>query len=140
MKKIKSENRMVFLMKLLPWSVISCMALSGNLYATESPVFERVNSKSARVGHLFAQTNESGLTLNGYISKSFNRRGRIPGHLHVDIYDDNGDVVYSNIAKYHRHKAKARQSHFVEKIVIDQNQASTIRVIHHDLSNRHGCS
>lgn len=140
MKINKADNKIKSITKPLFWLVVSCVAYSGGLYATEGPELERVNSKGARVGHLFAQINESGFSLNGYLTKSFNRRGRIPGHVHVEIYDNNGDVVFSKVSKYHRHGVKARQSHFVENITIDQTKASTIRVTHHDLSNKHGCS
>lgn len=140
MSKSDSVNKAVFLKKALSLSIIGCVVLSGSLYANASPTFERLNSRDARLGYLFTQPSDNGFKVNGYLSKSFNRRGRIPGHLHIDVLDETGKTIYTAIKKYHRHQAKANQSHFVENIAINQDHVSTIRVTHHGLSSERDCS
>lgn len=112
--------------------------VSSSLMANNHVVIERVNSKSARIGHVYLDYNRDHIVVNGKLNKSFGRRGKIQGHLHIEAYDDLGNKMFENISSYHRHRRNSRSSHLIQKIPLNNKDVSYIKLIHHDLSVTHG--
>jgi hypothetical protein len=112
--------------------------LSSNLMAKNHILIDRVNSSSAQIGHVYLTYGDDHIVVNGKLTKSFNRRGRISGHLHIEAYDSSGNKAFESITKYHRHRRNARSSHLIQNIPLINNGVSRIKITHHDLSVTHG--
>lgn len=128
--KIRSTNSLLALLILT--------LVSSSLMANNHVVIERINSNSARIGHVYLDYNDDHIVVNGKLNKSFGRRGKIHGHLHIEAYDDSGSKMFESVTSYHRHRRNSRSSHLIQKIPINNKDVSIIKLIHHDLSVTHG--
>lgn len=136
MKTSYSFNRKMLARLSLAALFSGCASLSGNLAASETLEVERVDSRDARIAHVYVQPSDSGMRINGYLRKSFLRRGHIPGHLHIKVIGNNGETLAQTTNRYHRRRAKSQRSFFSAIVPVQVSDAAKIQVTHHGLSDK----
>ncbi|MEW8111561.1 MAG: hypothetical protein AB2802_21010, partial [Candidatus Thiodiazotropha endolucinida] len=109
-----------------------CASLTDNAL-NDSITIERVNSKSAEIGHTYIQKSDGGWILRGKLSRRFLKQGRIPGHLHVEILSAEMKLLKQAKLDYKRISRKSRYSKFYHLIPFELKKGVTVRIIHHDL-------
>jgi hypothetical protein len=117
--------------------ITGCASVPDSQSANGKLTVERVDSRDARIAHVYVQPDGSELRITGDIRKTFQRRGRIPGHLHIEVIGENGMLLAQTTSRYHRRSVKSRQSHFSETIPVQQGKVTKVRVIHHGLHESH---
>ena len=117
--------------------ITGCASVPDSQSANGKLTVERVDSRDARIAHVYVQPDGSELRITGDIRKTFQRRGRIPGHLHIEVIGENGMLLALTTSRYHRRSVKSRQSHFSETIPVQTDKVTKVRVIHHGLYESH---
>lgn len=137
MKKIYISNQKSLAGLALAALISVGAGIQDTLAATGKPKVERIDSREARITQVHVRSDDSKLRISGGIQNKFQRRGHIPGHLHIETYDHNGKLLIRTTSRYHRHNTKSRRSHFSEQLPTHPSKATKIRVIHHGLKERH---
>ena len=119
------------LLALATLGVVGCSGLPTNLAADGAIRVERQDSRHARIGPVQAGAVAEGLRVSGTLRKTFMRRGRIPGHLHVETLSADGSVLSHDVARYHRHRAKSGRAHFSKALTVQPETVHSVRVVHH---------
>lgn len=114
-----------------------CAGLSDNMANDGKISVERIDSRVARIAHVQVRSDGSELRVNGDIRKSFQRRGRIPGHLHIKVFGVNGKLLIQTTSRYYRKHTKSQRSHFSESLPVDPKTATKVRVIHHRIHHNY---
>ena len=117
--------------------ITGCASVPDSQSANGKLTVERVDSRDARIAHVYVRHDGSELRITGDIRKTFQRRGRIPGHLHIEVIGENGMLLAQTTSRYHRRSVKSRQSHFSETIPVQTDKVTKVRVIHHGLYESH---
>ena len=113
---------------------IVMMGVSPAGFATEGRLtIERNRSRDARIDHVYLPPSSDTLTLSGHLHKTMSRRGRIPGHIHVDMYGKQHQLLLSQVTDYHRHHRKSSYAHFYEQFPVNRDDVSRIVITHHGL-------
>ena len=115
-----------------------CASMPDNLAANGTMKVERVDSRDAHIEIVQVRAVTFGLKISGRLRKRYHGRGVIPGHLHIKIIDRNGEILAQTTSGYQRRSVKTRRSSFSTTISMQQGEVSTIEVIHHGLSDKHG--
>jgi hypothetical protein len=109
----------------------------GSVTASEITV-DRVKSQDANITKVIVQKGESDLYISGQLRRTLNRRGHIPGHLHIELYDKSGNRLATTTTSYMRKHHNSRISKFNESFSEMPNNVSRVKVIHHGLRDKHG--
>ena len=120
-----------YFMMLLVLAMIAGCATNQMSQKTEITI-EKVDSSSVKITHAFLKETGDGLVLSGEVKRKHHSHSAIPGHLHLELIQPNGDVV--NKAEIH-HTRKANSDHIaVFKIILptDLAEGTVVRVVHHD--------
>ncbi len=124
------------LLALATLGVVGCSSLPTNLAADGTIRVERQNSPPANIGLVRVGAVTEGLRISGTLDKTFMRRGRIPGHLHVETLTADGSVLSHDVAQYHRHRAKSGRAHFSKALTVQSEVVRSVRVVHHALGDQ----
>lgn len=117
-------------------TLVCAVSYSSTILAGEQKLeLERINSRDASISHVYLSPTQGDFKITGYLRKSMNQRGHIPGHMHMEIFGNNGELLIKTTNDYHRHNRKSRWSHFSEVLPVNPNQVGKVRIIHHGLDD-----
>ena len=138
MRKVRQARISVFAAGLAAVALLSgCAGMPPDLTDSGKMELERIDSPTAHVGPVHVWAADSGLMVSGSLSDPNGRRGRIPGHLHIEAIGDNGVPLAAITTDYYRLSFKARQEKFSKELPVDPGDVRKIRVIHHESSHKH---
>ena len=109
----------------------SCASLPPDLVAANAVDVERLDSPRARIGSLYVHDDNGRLQIRGRLKKLHAGRGRIPGHLHIEVLAKDGAVLAEGVVRYYRRSAKSGVSYFSREFGVRPEDVRTVRVIHH---------
>ncbi len=121
------------LVALATLGVVGCSSLPTNLAADGAIRVELQDSRHARIGPVQVGAVTEGLRISGSLRRTYMRRGRIPGHLHVETLTTDGLVLSHDVARYHNHRAKSGRAHFSTTLTVQPETVRSVRVVHHGL-------
>ncbi len=116
--------------------IAGCSSLPPNLTTDSRLQIDRVNSNNATIGQVSVSADTDGVRVSGSLRKKFASRGRIPGHLHIELIAADGSVLNASVTDYHRHFAKSGRAYFTQTVVISPDAVRAIRLVHHGLENQ----
>lgn len=122
---------------LMVWAVAGCSTLPPNLASDSKMQIERVDSNNAIIGQVRVGDSTDGVRVSGSLRKKFRARGRIPGHLHIELIAADGAVLDTSVTRYHRRFAKSGRAYFSHTVAVPSDTVRAIRLVHHGLGNRH---
>ena len=111
--------------------VTGCATNQINLANTDQIDVVKISSRSAKFTKLAVYSNDSGISVSGELRKRIPSRGRIYGHVDVDVLSPNGTVLFTTTTNYHRKSRKSHLSKFTIDIPLVLERGSTVRAIHH---------
>ena len=114
-----------------------CASSSDNPIAHGGIIVDRVDSRDAKIAHVYVRTDGSKTRVSGNIRRTLQRRGHIPGHLHIEVFGGNGELLIQKTTGYHRRNLNSRPSYFSESMPIQPSKVSKVRVTHHGLADNH---
>ena len=91
---------------------------------------ERIDSKSATIGHAYLTRTDDKLLLRGEIKRRFTHRGSIPGHLHITLIDPQGKTIKEADIDYKRRNAKSSAATFNTELPVKLTTNSIVRITH----------
>ena len=142
MSMLRFRNRRLvtrgIVVSLTSLAAIGCSSLSPNLASDGKIGIDRVDSKNAVIGQVQLGAVTEGVRVSGSLRKTFQRHGRIPGHLHIELLAADGTVLESTIVRYHRRFAKSRRAFFAHTLAVRPDSVNTVRLVHHGLGDQHG--
>ena len=77
---------------------------------------------------------DTATAVSGTLHKRIPSRGRIYGHVDVDVVSPDDTVLFTTTSGYHRRSRKSFTSIFTVEIPFKVEDGSTIRVTHHRAS------
>lgn len=122
---------------LVLWAVVGCSSLPVDLASDGKMQIERVDSNHAMIEQVEVDAIAEGIRVSGYLRKTFHRRGRIPGHLHIEILAADGTVLATRVTRYHRHFSKSGRTHFAQTLAVRPDAVRTVRLVHHRPGDQH---
>jgi hypothetical protein len=114
-----------------------CSSLSPNLASDGKIRIARVDSKDAIIGQAQVAAVADGVRIAGSLRKTFLRRGRIPGHLHIELLGADGTVLETTFVRYHRRFAKSGRAYFAQTLAVRPDTVNIVRLVHHGLGDQH---
>ena len=118
---------------LLTLFVSACATMD---YAKEADIsIERVDSSTVNISHAYITKTKDGLLLRGEVKRKLHSHGTIPGHIHIELVNPDGDVVKTAEVE---HSRKASSDHLADfQILLPENMGagSVVRIVHHDASS-----
>ena len=99
--------------------------------ANDGVSIERYRSRDAMIDHVYLPTPTEMLTVSGYLHKTMNRRGQIPGHMHMDVFGEREQLLLSRRTSYHRHHRKSSYAHFYEQFPVPMEDVRKVVITHH---------
>lgn len=138
LRRVSGAQKSVLVAVLAAVAFLSgCAGMPPDLTENGELELERVDSPKAHVGPVHVRAADSGLMVSGSLSDPNGRRGRIPGHLHIEAIGDHGVPLAAITTDYYRLSFKARQEKFSKELPVDPGDLRKIRVIHHESSHKH---
>lgn len=138
MKNLHLAKPIIWAKPLLVMSILSFAGMINAQTTGNAIEITRVDSKDAKIAHVNVQSLAGNLAVNGYIKKTFQRRGHIPGHLHIEAYNDAGKLLMNKETDYRRLNRQAKQSRFSETLAVQSGDVARVRVVHHGLGDSQG--
>lgn len=111
--------------------ILMMLASPATLVADDGISIERYRSRDAMINHVYLPESSDYLTVSGYLHKTMSRRGRIPGHIHMDVFGMREQLLLSRTTGYHRHNRKSSYAHFHEQFPVPLDDVSKIVIKHH---------
>ena len=115
--------------------ITGCSSMSGKTDTDEKLTVERIDSQHAQITRAEVQQDDTGLKVTGSLQTKLQRRNRIPGHLHVEVLDSDGNLLGRSKTSYRRQHYKSNQSNFSDVLSVAPGKAATVRVIHREASS-----
>ena len=109
--------RGVLLMLVLS-AVAGCSSLLPNLAADARLQIDRVDSNNAIIGQVHIGVVVDGVRVSGSLRKTFLQRGRIPGHLHIEMRAADGTVLETRVTRYHRRFSRSGRAYFAQTLAV----------------------
>ncbi|MEZ5587432.1 MAG: hypothetical protein R3E46_10215 [Sedimenticolaceae bacterium] len=122
---------------LVLWAVAGCSSLPPNIASAGRLQIDRVDSNNAIIGQVHVGAVADGVRVSGSLRKTFLRRGRIPGHLHIEMRAADGKVLETRVTRYHRRFAKSGRAYFAQTLAVRPDAVRTVRLVHHRPGDRH---
>jgi hypothetical protein len=116
---------------LLALALTGCANLPTNLVAAGTVNVERLDSSNARIRSVFGGDKDGLLLVRGHLEKRYFGRGRIPGHLHIEVLGEGGSMLGEQVTRYYRQSGRSSISRFSRKFSVHPGEVRTVRVIHH---------
>ncbi len=111
----------------------ACTGLTPDLVVTGELKVERVDSHSVRIGLVQAQAIDKELYISGHLDETFSGRGRIPGHIDIEILGEDGRILSQTTTRAVESSPKASEAHFSATLTLpSRSDMQSIRVIHHE--------
>lgn len=111
--------------------LIATACSTTNLVREEHGItIERIDSDKATISNAYLIRDDGQLVLRGEIRRRPIGRGFIPGHLHVALIDEQGNVIKEADISYMRKSTKSSSATFKTKIPLEVKPWSTIQVTH----------
>jgi len=120
-------------MRIGPVSLASVILLSGcttlttELVSSGKLTVDRVNSGQARIGRVLVQKKAGGLEVFGELYRLRPGRSRIPGHLHIKMYSQDGKTLAETASGYRKLSIKSRQSSFSATLPVRADGAAEVQ-------------
>ena len=135
-----SSQRLVtrgILVSLTLLAAIGCSSLSPNLASNGKVGIERVDSNNVIIGQTQVAAVADGVRISGSVRKTFQQRGQIPGHLHIELLAADGTILESSVVRYHRRFAKSGRAYFTQTLAVRPDNVNAVRLVHHGLGDPH---
>jgi hypothetical protein len=71
------------------------------------------------------------LAVSGRLQKRHSGRSPLPGHLHIDAMDDDGNVLATAIARHHPLNPRLGSADFSQVLPVQPERVRAVRVMHH---------
>lgn len=130
--------RIVIPALLVAFVLPGCASQPMELVSSDRLTVERTHSRQARIGSVQARQTADELVVYGELSRRFRLLGRIPGHLHITVYDQDGSLLAETTSQYHRKRVRSRSARFSATLPITPGDAARVSVVHHRLSHGNG--
>ena len=125
----KTLSGLMFLSALV---VTGCATNQQKEFLDEKNItIERVDSSASHIEKVNVTKSEKGILIRGEIRKHSHNRGPIPGHLDLEIIDEEGESKLISTVKYHRRGHKAKVAKFKVELDIVLEKGDVIRIMHH---------
>jgi hypothetical protein len=108
-----------------------CAASGTSLLSQEQIAVERIDSRSGRIGYVWASRTDTGIRVHGSIRRFPPLRGPIPGHIDLSVVSPGGAIIEQRLVDYRRRSVKAREAQFSFEIVTALPPGTTLRLSHH---------
>lgn len=89
---------------------------------------ERVDSKRAKIGHVYITRIDDQLTLRGQINRRLHGREPIPGHLHATLINPQGKAIKETDIGYMRRSVKSSIASFSTIIPVSLDSGSKVKI------------
>ncbi len=119
------------LLSIVMVAVLAGCATGKDLVRNGTLKVERIDSNRARLSSVYVRQEGEGIYVRGTLTKRSAGRSPIPGHVHITVFDPEGDVLGDTRTSYERTSGKARSARFYVRIPIELSNGSTLRVTHH---------
>ncbi|MEN7973379.1 MAG: hypothetical protein ABFR47_06055, partial [Verrucomicrobiota bacterium] len=103
---------------LLTIVLVGCGSLPPNLISTNAVTVERIDSSRARIGSLYVGESKGRLKIRGRLNKRHAGRSPIPGHLHIEVFAKDGEMLEEGVVRYYRHNTKSGVSYFSREFTV----------------------
>ena len=105
-------------------------------YAKKAGItIERVDSSTVNVSHAYLAKTADGLLLRGEVKRKIHSHGSIPGHLHIELIDPQGQLIKTAEVDHSRKGSSDHIADFQVLLPLELSVGSVIRVVHHDASS-----
>lgn len=101
----------------------------------EKVSIERVDSSSVKITHAYLARTGEGLKLRGEVKRIIHGHGSIPGHIHIELLDPQGQVLKTADIDHNRKASSAHISDFSTLLPMELAAGSVVRIIHHDMKS-----
>jgi|ATLU01.1.fsa_nt_gi hypothetical protein len=117
----------------LVMGLTGCATLPNNPPSSNTLTVEHVDSNAVQISNITVRQEGSGIKVSGNLRNRFNQRRIDRGHLHIEIFGDNGEQLFEVSRKYRPNNANLRQWPFVETLPVQFEEVVMVRVQHHPL-------
>ncbi len=114
--------------------VSACAGLPLDPVITDTVAIERIDSGKARIRSVQVRDRDGQLAVSGRLQKRHSGRSPLPGHLHIDAMDDDGNVLATAIARHHPLNPRLGSADFSQVLPVQPERVRAVRVTHHDHS------
>jgi len=108
-----------------------CASIPDNLATNGTLEADRIDSRNAYIRHVYVRPVDSELKIRGSIRKKFHGRSPIPGHLHIEVFGHNDEVLIRTTSRYLLANGKSRPFHFSETVPVQSSKATKVRLVLH---------
>lgn len=120
----------IFILLLIAVFTMGCSAIQSSRDFVEGVNFERNGSNIATPRGVYIHRTAEGMDLHGELKRNRVRRGPIAGHLHVVLFDPQGNFLMAADVDYKRHNVQADHAHFSIPLPLVLETGSTVEITH----------
>lgn len=95
-------------------------------------MIERIDSSSVKVTHAYITKTAEGLILQGELKRKQHSHAPVPGHVHVELIDSNGETI-NTIELDPRAKTSSDHIAKFDTVLPQEADANKVKIIHHDV-------
>lgn len=117
----------------LVMGLTGCATLPNNPPSSNTLTVEHVDSNAVQISNITVRQEGSGIKVSGNLRNRFNQRRIDRGHLHIEIFGDNGEQLFEVSRKYRPNNTSLRRWAFVETLPVQFEKVVMVRVQHHPL-------
>lgn len=107
-------------------------ASNADLVSSGTLSVERTNSPKAHIGRVTARTENGELVIHGKLHKRLASRKPIPGHIHLRLYGESGNLLAETTQGYRHKSTRSRLLSFIGILPMNSGDPVKLAVIHHD--------
>ena len=96
---------------------------------------ERVDSSTVKIGHAYITKTADGLVLRGEVKRKIHGHGSVPGYLHVELLNPQGQVLKTAEVNHNRKANSDHIANFSTLLPIELVTGSAVRIVHHDMKS-----
>ena len=113
--------------------MLGCVSIQPAMAQTEDVKIKRVASSYAHISHIAINSTDSGLHIRGTVHKRWHTRGRVRGHVNIEVIASDGTLLFEDSVRHSRRSTKQQGARFFIKIPVEVSTGSMVRVAHHDV-------
>jgi len=128
--KMRKNSSLALIVAIVSMFLISGCATNKLLEKDSAIVIEEIDSKVATISNAKLYFSKNQVLLRGEVKRRLPGRGAIPGHLHVAIISESGEIVKEADVRYIRGANKISDSKFNIVLPDDLSANAKIQITH----------
>ena len=113
--------------------ILGCILMQPVMAQTEDVKIKRIASSYAHISHVAISPTDSGLHIRGTVHKRWHTRGRIRGHVNIEVIASDGTLLFEDSIHHSRRSTRQQGARFFIKIPVEVSTGSMVRIAHHDV-------